>query len=122
MPVTLALARLATLTGSRLSRLFKGLWAAPEGAIYDFDESDNSSQGSDLKPFQFRDDKTKQGTLQWLEDNFEEKKRRAVSRFDYYRKYNKLYKNARRRTNSKKPRHSVNFVYDKIEDRVAPME
>lgn len=88
----------------------------------DFDESDNSSQGSDLKPFQFRDDKTKQGTLQWLEDNFEEKKRRAVSRFDYYRKYNKLYKNARRRTNSKKPRHSVNFVYDKIEDRVAQMD
>lgn len=88
----------------------------------DFDESDNSSQGSDLKPFQFRDDTTKEGTLQWLEDNFEEKKRRAVSRFDYYRKYNKLYKNSRRRTNSKKPRHSVNFVYDKIEDRVAQMD
>ncbi len=32
------LAQLATLTGSRYSRLFKGHWAAPEGAIYDFDE------------------------------------------------------------------------------------
>lgn len=33
------LSSLDKLTGSRHARLFRGLWAAPEGAIYDFDES-----------------------------------------------------------------------------------
>jgi len=30
---------LASLSGARLQRLYYGLWAAPEGAIYDFDET-----------------------------------------------------------------------------------
>jgi len=40
-----SLARLSAMTGTRLQRLYYGLWAAPEGAIYDVFESDIGEYG-----------------------------------------------------------------------------
>jgi phage terminase large subunit len=40
-----SLGRLAKMTGTRLQRLYYGLWAAPEGAIYDIFESDLGEYG-----------------------------------------------------------------------------
>lgn len=40
-----SLERLSKLTGTRLQRLYYGLWAAPEGAIYDIFESDLGEYG-----------------------------------------------------------------------------
>lgn len=40
-----SLGRLANMTGTRLQRLYYGLWAAPEGAIYDIFESDLGEYG-----------------------------------------------------------------------------
>jgi len=39
------LARLSAMTGTRLLRLYHGLWAAPEGAIYDVFEADLGEYG-----------------------------------------------------------------------------
>ena len=39
------LSRLRSLTGTRLQRLFYGLWAAPEGAVYDIFEGDVVAYG-----------------------------------------------------------------------------
>lgn len=45
------LGALKRLTGSRLMRLYHGLWAAPEGAIYDvFDEEKHIVKSFDLDP------------------------------------------------------------------------
>lgn len=102
----------------------------------DFDSTDNMGDFSDLRPFQFREKKDKESTHDWLKQNFEEKVRRAQSRLETYRRYQSYYKgifwrefNSRRRYGDnyygqerRKPKQSVNFVFDKLEDRVAQMD
>ena len=97
----------------------------------DFD-NDNSPLG-DLKPFQFRDDKTEEGTLKWLVENFDQLQEDSFQRMVLYRRYLARYKNSDvrsedgmvkssnrdRNTAARKPRVRVNFFYDLIESKVS---
>lgn len=93
-------------------------------------ENENYSLG-DLKPFQFRDDKSDEATLKWLNDNFDKTlESAATGRFLMYRKYIQRYKNYDSKSgdglvgqgnvkSAKKPRVKVNFYYDLVESKVA---
>lgn len=96
-----------------------------------FDDLDNENYSySDIKPFQFRDDKTEEGTLEWLNDNFNRTVEGAMGRMLMYRRYVNRYKNYDAKTSDglvsngnrasgKKPRVKVNFYYDLVESKVA---
>ena len=103
----------------------------------DFESTENMGSFNELRPFQFREHTDKKRTLDWLNENFSNKLRRAQSRLETYRRYQSYYKgifwrefNNRRSyandaygsTERRKPRQSVNFVFDKLEDRVAQMD
>jgi hypothetical protein len=97
-----------------------------------FDDLDNENYAlGDLKPFQFRDDKTDEGTLKWLNDNFNKTYEGSMGRLLMYRKYVNRYKNYDARNadglvshgnapkSGKKPKVKVNFYYDLVESKVA---
>lgn len=102
----------------------------------DFDSSERMNGYSDVPPFQFREDTSEEATLEWLNENFDRKKQAAESRIQTYRRYQAYYKgifwrefNSNRRfgddffgNERRKPKMSVNFIYDKVEDRVAQMD
>jgi len=85
----------------------------------------------DQPPFQFREDKSEDGTLQWLNTEFDNNEKLGHSRKIVYRRYQSLYKNIHwkyfdardsRRDNEnakRRPRHSVNFVREMVDARVA---
>jgi hypothetical protein len=97
----------------------------------DFD-NDNYSLGQQ-KPFAFRDDKTKEGTLKWLNDNFDKVYEDSYSRMIMYKQYINRYKNydsrdsdgfsrtanRDRNNTSRKPKVRVNFFYDLVESKVS---
>lgn len=102
----------------------------------DFESSEKMNGYSDIPPFQFREDTSKEATLEWLNENFDRKVQSAQSRVETYRRYQSYYKgifwrdfNTNRRYGDgfagderRKPKMSVNFIYDKTEDRVAQMD
>lgn len=97
----------------------------------DFD-NDNYSLG-EMKPFQFREDKTEEGTHKWMVENFNKSYEQAYPRLVMYRNYINRYKNSdikdvdgfsrttnRDRNNTnRKPRVKVNFFYDLVESKVS---
>ena len=102
----------------------------------DFESTEKMDGYSDIPPFQFREDTGEEGTLEWLKQNFERKYERAQSRLDTYARFQDYYKgifwkngHSSRRYNDdyyngdrRKPKMSVNFIYDKTMDRVAQMD
>lgn len=103
--------------------------------IETFDDFSSTDQGplTNEKPFQFRDDpKSKEKTLEWLNNDFRNIEQRSQSRLRTYRRYISLYKNIQWRMDSprdnnriddtyseRKPRMSVNFVEEMVEARVS---
>jgi len=100
----------------------------------DFTSTENQYGDTELKPFQFRDKpKDEKETHEWLIQSFDRKQQSAFSRLITYRRYSALYKgihwknqDARdiRRDDTysqKKPRMTVNFIYEMVEAKVAQM-
>lgn len=97
----------------------------------DFLSTDRMAQEAEIPPFQFREDKSEEGTLKWLVQNFENCEKASHSRRITYRRYQALYKNIQWRFfdsrdtrrdfegTSRNPKHSVNFVHEMVEARVA---
>lgn len=99
------------------------------------DNMDNPSITDEIIPFQFREDKTDDGTLEWLNNRFDWEYEKAYPRFVAYRRWLNMYKNldefdgdgmmrtaTRDRMASggaKKPRIRDNFIYGYTEQRVA---
>ena len=98
-----------------------------------FNSTEEMAGQVDQRPFQFREDKSEKATLEWLNNNFDAKVTKAYSRLVTYRRYNNYYKGVQwedsitRASNrdvestERRPKHTVNFVYDKMEDRVSQM-
>jgi hypothetical protein len=101
-----------------------------------FDDFDNDTTGSaEYVPFQFREDKTKEGTLQWLNDNFDQTYMASRDRLMTYRRYCNRYKNAGLDqtgvvrelhrdfgpSNPTKPRVRTNFFYQYIDQKVSAL-
>lgn len=98
----------------------------------DFNSSEQMNEGAEQAPFQFRENKTDKGTLEWLNTDYDSAEKSAQSRLRSYRRWMALfkgihwrdydYRDNRRDDNgysSRKPRHVVNFVYEMTEARVA---
>lgn len=97
----------------------------------DFNDSYQSGNESEVKPFQFREDKTEEGTLKWLNSNFDDLERKSQKRIQSYQRWSMMYKGIqwRQRNNeesrqgqessNKKPRMVNNFIYEFISSRVS---
>lgn len=98
----------------------------------DFDNTENSQY--DYKPFAFRSKKDYEGTLEWLNANFDQCYMAARDRLMSYRRFSSRYKNAARidRTFMReshrdlggvagKPRVQTNFFYQYIDQKVAQL-
>lgn len=103
-------------------------------SIQTFDDFDNDNYSlGETKPYQFRDDKSEEGTLKWLNENFDRLYEDSFGRMIMYKRYLSKYKNSdmrdgdgllrtvnRDRNNTaRKPRVKVNFFYDLVEAKVA---
>ena len=100
----------------------------------DFNSTEQMGNYTEIRPFQFREDTSQAATLDWLKTNFDNKVEKAHSRLKTYRRYQSYYKGIHWRFfdtkdsqrdieyTERKPRHTVNWVYDKLEDRVAQMD
>jgi hypothetical protein len=99
----------------------------------DFDSTEQFGNYSEQKPFQFREDKTPEGTLDWLVQNFDLMEKKAQARLYSYKRWAALYKGIHWRKqdtrdysldlniNTKKPRMVDNFVMELVDSRVAQM-
>ena len=58
----------------------------------DFDHTQTLSDYTDNKPFAFRDKKDKEGTLEWLNSNFDQLEKKAQSRIISYQRWAYMYK------------------------------
>lgn len=101
----------------------------------DFDATEQTHDYRDRRPFALREDKTKEGTLEWLNDNFDQLEQRAQSRLISYQRWNYLYKGIHWRnidtrdtrqggivqTSERKPRMVDNFVKEFVDARVSQM-
>lgn len=97
------------------------------------DNMDDPSQTGELVPFQFREDKTEKGTLEWLRNWFEWEYEKAHPRFVMYRRFINMYKNVGdgesdgmvktsnrdRGLSGRKPKIRDNFVHSYTEQRVS---
>lgn len=102
----------------------------------DFDHTDQISDYRDTKPFALRDKKDKEGTLDWLNQNFDQMEKKAQSRMISYQRWNYMYKGVQWRNvdhrdsryggrdaqyAERKPRMVDNFIKELIDARVAQM-
>ena len=97
----------------------------------DFNSTERQLDNIEQPPFQFREDKGESGTHEWLLNNYDNCERSAHSRRITYRRYQSLYKNIHWRFfdtrdtrrdmeyTNKRPKHSVNFVREMIDSKVA---
>lgn len=99
----------------------------------DFLSTEHSTYYGDLPPFQFREIKSDEGTLQWLTQNFDAAVQAAQSRMIIYRRFHSLYKGihwsslnagSQDRTNDddysrRKPRMTVNFIWEMVDTKVS---
>lgn len=97
----------------------------------DFLSTERQMENLDIPPFQFREDKTEEGTHEWLTQNFDNMEHAAHSRRITYRRYQALYKNIHWRffdtrdtrrdqeRSNRRPRHSVNFIREMVDNRCA---
>ena len=102
----------------------------------DFDHTQTLSDYTDNKPFAFRDKKDKEGTLEWLNSNFDQLEKKAQSRIISYQRWAYMYKGIHWRNtenrdsrqggrdsqySERKPRMVDNFVKEFIDARVSQM-
>ena len=102
----------------------------------DFDHTDTISDYSDVKPYPFREDKSDEGTLEWLNENFDQMEKKAQSRIMSYQRWSYLYKGVHWRNtehrdsryggrdsqaSERKPRMVDNFIMEFIDARAAQM-
>jgi hypothetical protein len=98
-----------------------------------FNSTSGESAARDEKPFAFRDDTSEEGTLEWLNKNFDFLQQESISRLEDYRRWNYFYKGIHWRrtvvrvddgvqnTSNKKPKMVDNFFQEFIDARVAQM-
>jgi hypothetical protein len=98
-----------------------------------FDDLDNTTSSEAVVPFQFRENKTKEGTLEWLNTRFQRVYQNSFPRFVMYRRYINMYKNVTEETgdsvtrtsnryipgNSRKPAMKDNLVWDLVDQKTA---
>lgn len=106
------------------------------GQYASFDDFDNENEGqhlTDYKPFAFREDKSREGTLKWLNDNFNELYMGSRQRLLTYRRISNRFKNGgdsttpgfTRESNRElgntddKPKVRTNFFYSYVEQKVS---
>lgn len=99
----------------------------------DFDSTEQLGNITEQKPFQFRKDKTPEGTLDWLKANFDLMEKKSQSRLYSYKRWAALYKGIHWRQqdtrdysldlniNTKKPKMVDNFISEFIDARVSQM-
>jgi len=97
----------------------------------DFLSTERQLDDTDIPPFQFREKKDDKSTHEWLVQNFDNNERAAHSRRIVYRRFQAMYKNIHWRFfdtrdtrrdmeyTHRRPRHSVNFVWEMVEGRVS---
>ena len=97
----------------------------------DFMSTERQLDEVDIPPFQFREKTDEKGTHEWLVQDFDNCERAAHSRRIVYRRFQALYKNIHWRFydtrdtrrdmeyTTRRPRHSVNFVWEMVEGRVS---
>lgn len=97
------------------------------------DNLDDPSITGEIIPFQFREDKSEQGTLEWLKNWFDYNYEKAHPRYVMYRRFINMYKNVGdgesdgmvktsnrdRGLSGRKPRIRDNFVHSYTEQRVS---
>jgi hypothetical protein len=102
-------------------------------AFETFDDLDSPVSTSPVIPFQFRKDKTKEGTLEWLNERFNRVYENSFPRFIMYKRYLNMYKNVSEesgdgltKTNvryvpgsSKKPKMRDNIIWDLVDQKTA---
>lgn len=99
-----------------------------------FDDLDNNAHSTEeVVPFQFREDKSEEATLEWLNKRFARVYDKSFPRFTLYRKYLMMYKNVAEdygdsmaRTSyrnipssSRKPKMRDNLVWDLVDQKTA---
>ncbi len=98
----------------------------------EFDAIDETSVAGQLKPFQFREDKTEKGTLEWLNDFFNASLKAAQPRFEVYRRYLDYFKNIQWKSSAprdynrdtmdsgkRNPRMSINYFHETVEAKIS---
>lgn len=99
----------------------------------DFLATEQLYDGFQMTPFFVREDKTEEGTLHWLNENYDNKEQTAHSRLITWRRYIALYKGIHWRYfdvrdsqrdyeyNPRRPKMVSNYAYEMVEQRVAQM-
>ena len=102
-------------------------------AFTTFDDLDAPVTTEAIVPFQFREDKSKEGTLEWLNRRFERVYEASFPRFIMYKRYLNMYKNVTEESgdgltktsvryvpgSSKKPKMRDNIVWDLVDQKTA---
>lgn len=102
-------------------------------AFETFDDLDSPLTTESVVPFQFRENKSNEGTLEWLNKRFRRVYEKAFPRFIMYKRYLNMYKNVSEesgdgltKTNvryvpgsSKKPKMRDNLVWDLVDQKTA---
>jgi len=102
-------------------------------AFETFDDLDSPVSSEAVNPFQFREDKTQEGTLEWLNKRFRRVYENSFPRFVMYKRYLNMYKNVSEesgdgltKTNvryvpggSKKPKMRDNLIWDLVDQKTA---
>ncbi len=98
-----------------------------------FDDFDSPLSSEAVIPFQFREDKTNDGTLEWLKKRFDRVYESAFPRFIMYRRYHAYYKNVTEETSdgisrisnrngtssTRKPKMRDNLIWDLVDQKTA---
>lgn len=102
-------------------------------AFETFDDLDSPVSTEAVVPFQFREEKNKEGTLKWLNKRFRRVYENSFPRFIMYKRYLNMYKNVSEETgdgltktnvryvpgSSKKPKMRDNLVWDLVDQKTA---
>lgn len=98
-----------------------------------FDNLDQPLSTAEVVPFQFRENKTNEGTLEWLNERFSRVYEASFPRFIMYKRYHAYYKNANEdqtegvnrnsgrgsTTSSRKPKMKDNLIWDLVDQKTA---
>lgn len=95
-----------------------------------FDDLDNPVSTEEVIPFQFRENKTNEGTLEWLNKRFDRVYEASFARFIMYKRFLGYYKNSQEDATegmgrnaikgaNKKPKMRDNIVWDLVDQKTA---
>lgn len=102
-------------------------------AFETFDSMDQNVTTEAVVPFQFREDKTEAGTLEWLNERFRRVYEKSFPRFTLYKRYLSIYKNVAEDysdsltrnsyrdvpSSNRKPKMRDNLVWDLVDQKTA---